>query len=661
MEEQTAEEAKMPTDEQEEKPEGNQSVAEKRANKLPDKQRFAAIIALSVSSGFLVFFLTPFDIFLYNPTDFIVSWSFLFAPLFVFALASSLGLIGVFCILMYRKIIFAVGLHVVYAAYVTYVWLEHGFYPRSYFWVMLAIFGFLGLWIAFDKIFKEKFIDIALLVGMGMLISAQIQVLFLNGNLGEITGQGQNYNFKIIIYSSIMFAITTFSPLTIWLLLKRKKNKIRYEKMVIFVAILVFGMQLSGLISAAVSAELPEGYDEGETEYLSYEALLDLSGEDNIIVFITDRLDGVYMEWVLREYPEMYELLDGFTYYSNYVAEFQKTFPAVATMLTGHYYDYGAGLTFTEYWNEAWAQRTPIDILREHGYSTNLYLDRISTYNHIDQIRDKADNIAYANNVELHIHNMISTVGRISFGRLSPYFMKDLYLMSIDSSLANSMFYVDIDDYPDYSRPVVGFESDLDFYHYIKDNEVTAKSEKKVFSFIHLNASHGGEGYRYSAQNDEIVDWGGAVLETTRAAFEIINTYMEKMKELGVYDNSTIIILSDHSAYELSTAVLFIKPKNSRGIMQEDSKTQLSGKYFPASLLDAAGIERASGGRGTDGGFGISFFDIIEGKVTPPPRYLYVQSDWWWARWDTENVTLVETWLVPDDASDIKSWYRIGD
>jgi len=70
----------------------------------PDKQRLAAIIALSVSASFLMFFITPFDMFLHNPTDFVVSWSFLITPLLISSIVVSLGIMGVFFYFIYNKL-----------------------------------------------------------------------------------------------------------------------------------------------------------------------------------------------------------------------------------------------------------------------------------------------------------------------------------------------------------------------------------------------------------------------------------------------------------------------------------------------------------------------------------------------------------------------------
>ena len=303
-------------------------------------------------------------------------------------------------------------------------------------------------------------------------------------------------------------------------------------------------------------------------------------------------------------------------------------------------------MKYFEYFDEAWSQRTPIDVLRENGYTANLYLDRGTTYGSMEQIFDRADNIAYGDkNLKPNINAVIDITGRQSLARLSPYFLKLFYLSTINASFANRLIYVDVDACPDYARPVVGPESDLDFYRYIRDKEVTTNNEDKVFNFIHLNGAH-DISYRYDAKSDEIIGNGANnIIETTRANFEIINTYMEKMKEAGVYDNSVIIIVADHGLGAIATATLLIKPINSRGVMQENAEPQLTSKYFPASILEAAGIAR------TPDDFGISYFDII-GGMPPPTRYVQ-------ARRYLQVSQPIEAIQVPADASDLANWQRI--
>ena len=95
------------------------------------------------------------------------------------------------------------------------------------------------------------------------------------------------------------------------------------------------------------------------------------------------------------------------------------------------------------------------------------------------------------------------------------------------------------------------------------------------------------------------------------------------MKEAGVYDNSTIIVLGDHgraprelsgSTMELDgaiTSALLIKPAGAHGKMiQKDSHSELSIAYFAPSVLEYAGVDRS--------GFGVSYNDVINGSIKLP-------------------------------------------
>ena len=99
------------------------------------------------------------------------------------------------------------------------------------------------------------------------------------------------------------------------------------------------------------------------------------------------------------------------------------------------------------------------------------------------------------------------------------------------------------------------------------------------------------------------------------------------MKKLGVYDNSTIIVLGDHgrapSEIEVDdldgltsaiTTALLVKPAGAEnGKLSYDRDSELSLDFFPASILEYAGIDHEE--------FGISFNDVVE-KDLHPDRWL---------------------------------------
>jgi hypothetical protein len=51
--------------------------------------RLAAILTFSFSAMFTVLFFAPFDMYLHNPAEFLVSWKLLLPPLLIFALIAA--------------------------------------------------------------------------------------------------------------------------------------------------------------------------------------------------------------------------------------------------------------------------------------------------------------------------------------------------------------------------------------------------------------------------------------------------------------------------------------------------------------------------------------------------------------------------------------------
>jgi len=632
----------------------------KVAGPLP-KIKALTILTLSFAAAFTVILFAPFDLYLHNPTSFIVGWKLLLPPLLLYFLIAFVVLSAILLLLWRQKFKTGLALLLTGGLLVTAARFAFQMLQSLYPYFLAAIIIALALWILSLKMMNEKAIDAALLVAWGVLVSSYVQILFLNGGMAPITGDRADYGALTFgnIVNLLIWGVLTFTPLCLWLALRARKKEFQYEKPLMISMLLIFGMQAAGLVSAAVSTELPKGYDEENPRYISYGPALKLNSDENIIIFILDRLAVDYMNETLEAYPELYEQLDGFVFYENNIAESPQTFPSVTTMLTQHYYT--EGLTFSEYWEEAWARHNAIDALRENGFSTNLYLDKISTYGSLEEIESRTDNLKNIYDVTVRHRGMINAIGRLSFGRLAPYFLKNFFLAPMDPSFGNDLFSSREVDPAEVQPPAVGVRGDLRFYQYIKQNEFTADSNKKVFNAIHLNCSHADfdkavtrRGYRYDKNSGEIKR-GGNYIDSTRACFEILNIYFTKMKELGVYDNSTIILAGDHGVGWAGdgaavTTALLIKRQNAAGALIRNAEAELSNQYFGASILHAAGIGHEN--------LGVSYFDII-GGAPPPIRSWYNYTGWWGARGNSEMIALRGIYEISGDANDYDNWKYI--
>ena len=143
---------------------------------------------------------------------------------------------------------------------------------------------------------------------------------------------------------------------------------------------------------------------------------------------------------------------------------------------------------------------------------------------------------------------------------------------------------------------------------------------------------------------------------TTRGDFEILFYYFDQLKKLGIYDNTTIIVLGDHGRAPdeveregkegldspIVTALL-VKPANAEsGKLKLDDKAELSLDFFPASVIEYAGIDHKD--------FGTSFNDVIEGGLHPD-RWLQTYE------WGGYGKVIYKTlYKITGDARDFANW-----
>ena len=622
---------------------------------LPPKRKLAAILSISFASAFTLFLYTPLDMYLNNPSDFIVSWRFILPPLLVVFFLCFVALSVVLIMIWHRKMMAGVIALALLGVMIVVARVVFAMFSVSLFHMLGAVILAIVAWVLILKIFKEEALTFVILGMWGILVAAYAQTLFLNGNMVAIMGQQTEYSEFVIsnIINLLIWVVIVLAPLCIWFLFRVKKKEFGFEKAFVLSLIIISGMQITGMVSTAVTTDLPEGFDQNPI-YFTYESTMNLSSENNILVFVLDSLDVQVMRATFDRFPHLKDHLDGFTLYENNVAEHFDTIPSMVAMLTQQHIWPNIG--GTEFREEAWSHHNFIDTLRENGFSTNLYLDLTSTIERYELIRDRTDNLIRAEEFNLNLRPFLFMTTRLSLGRLSPYLLKNTWLAAIEPSFGAAFFTMVVSDPVSAYIPIVGIESDIRFHNFLMQSEVLADNEQNVFIMMHFNSAHAhgdindphSYGYHFDEESGEIRH-GGSRWDVTRASFEKLNLYFNMMREAGVFDNSTIIITADHGRrYQLpETVSLFIKPQGSSGPLVTDTTTELSHTYFPATILDAAGIPHSE--------FGISYFDIING-IVPPPRTRYMHAIGAWTAPLARIHGDYGIWEIVGDANNIENW-----
>lgn len=574
----------------------------KSSSKRISKIHELLIIMLSITFSFTVFFFSPSELVIRNQKDFLINASHVIVTMFV-------------------------------AAFVVAA-------------VSILLLNLLLL------IHEKLFVFVSRILS-GLLLALYIQGLLLNGKMTLLTGDAQEYDLPLWVLLLDLLCVYALLclPLSLYFLKKKHPNVkllgIGKGYALHYIMGLIFVMQLAGLFGTVAEFGLDK-YDRTNNHYFSYEPSMSLSKENNIVVFLEDRMDSFYMDEALERYPDLNEKLDGFTFYQNNLSRYTYTFPSVTNMFTSELY---TGEDWNEYHDRAWKNEIFLDELKRNDYHINLYFDKSVTYNSFDSIKDRCDSYLTISKDSYKVNylgkdGIVPIMTKLSLNKLLPYFFKEILTKNIRVDFSVTFFRFDLKGL---APAAIGETSDLRYYDFLTKNGLTDDNPKNTFTFVHFRGAHDPIPNVSKLYSGKYASDSVDPISTLRGEFEIIFEYIRQMKELGIYDNSTIIILGDHGRvpaevmYEgmdvLTSPIvtsLLIKPARAEsGPLKFDPSSELSNNCFAASILEYAGIDHEK--------YGYSYSDIIENDIR--------------TKRITENYeTLFVSYEVTGDARDFDNW-----
>ena len=272
----------------------------------------------------------------------------------------------------------------------------------------------------------------------GLLVSGYIQMLVYNGKMPAFNANAGKFD-STSLYSMINLVImlgNVFSPVFITALnidCEKKQKSLRIKAVVItYVCLAIVLMQLAGTIQVYAQNRKVKTSDEYPKvlTYLSYEGTTNLSKEGNIVVFVFDRLDGGWFEETLEYFPELEDILEGFTFYRDNVSGYTLTFPSVPSMITGRVY---GGETWTEYLDKAWEGECVPELLHRNGYTVNANLDSSTTYANFKELAGKIDNLVVPSKEQIEDPSSVYRINYVGKDGVVQTFLK--YSIATSASL----------------------------------------------------------------------------------------------------------------------------------------------------------------------------------------------------------------------------------
>lgn len=405
---------------------------------------------------------------------------------------------------------------------------------------------FLGLAVFYTSVYfinncfskKTKFYKILLILSYIAFIFIYIQGNYLTGSLPTLDGttiNWGNYTVENIISISILIILITVEFICL-----RKLEDEKVIKVNNFVTLAIVLMLTTSLISILFT---PDIFKEKTVASATTRNINNASSDKNFFIFLVDAVDSTEFASVVEESNEYSSTFENFTYYPDTLSAYLFTRDSIPFIISGKWNENETD--FTEYYNQAFNDSELLKKLKEQDYQMNFYQYQINSAN------KAMENFA---NVDID-SNMVDKVKlfkqftKYALFKYLPYQLKQYSrIESVDFDFCKI----------DQNNELYDWGNDI-AYNTIKNEDIEI-IDNKYFQFLHIEGGH--VPFDYDENVNKIPEEEGTYRQKLKATLKIVDTFINRLKENNVYDNSVIIVMADHG-YWASTGrqnpILYIK------------------------------------------------------------------------------------------------------
>lgn len=337
-----------------------------------------------------------------------------------------------------------------------------------------------------------------------------------------------------IIFSWMLFVIIGVGVYVIAYRINRTKEK--FDMFMRYISVCITLIQVITLGTLFIT----KGLDKPEKYYSLVEGEYELSNEKNMIVLLLDTYDSAVFDELITE-EDYKNIFADFTYFPDTVGSYAGTDLALPQIITGQ--GYQNDTEYGNYLTEAYSDSYFFNKLCADNWDVGIYLDATAPQG---EVADRTRNVQKTT-ITVSSHKRLATVMyRLVGFRYLPYPFKEICWFYPADEL-NSMKCTD-----DQHEEV--FEED-NFLFYEGIEGLVTDCDKNAFRFYHLQGTHIPFTITADFQNTGTET---SIREEARGMMVLIEKFLEKMKQLGIYENSIIVIMADHGYYDLRSNPLFL-------------------------------------------------------------------------------------------------------
>jgi len=482
------------------------------------------------------------------------------------------------------------------------------------------------------SLMRGKFFYAAVSAIFSTALCIYLQAAFFNGTLTILTGDAVDWAAqKPQMLVNLAVWILVYAAVFSIMLLRRKA----FRSIVIYASLLLIFMQTVPVIGILLGAYEGTQKKESSAYTLQSTGLYEFSKEHNVLVFVLDRMDYDYVKSSLDQKPDMLDFLDGFVWYDNATSVYIRTEPALSHILTGNT-ELAYCTPSEEFYSKSWnsSGRKILEDIHAQDYSIELY-------SKIDYLFSKPQTDAQhvlnlsAGDEKLLPVNLVKRMLMLSCYRFlpisaKPYFFKDTNYYNADVFASEPY---ELND----GKNGAGFVG------------IEASRTSNSFKFIHFMGSHAP--YFLTASGTPC-DYPTSAVEQTTGCFALLEKAFDRMKELGIYENATIIITADHgSSLDALTDQkktthprigLFYKEAGSADTPLKISSAPVSTQNISATILKAMGAPYSAYGPALD--------DVAQDAEVTRVHYKINVPE------ETGGTNSVQIYHITGHAADMDSW-----
>lgn len=409
---------------------------------------------------------------------------------------------------------------------------------RIMIWPLLGMFvcflvvGFLMLFAIYicNLLFSEGLVVYKGIVLIGFIgfFLLYLQGNWLSGNLPGLTGE------KIIWenYGKVENVVLVCALMLLGIILIIGVSMTKLDRVIHYTTMgscVIFIMLFASLIPTMITND---AFKSKDTFRATTENFNTVSSNKNFLIFLVDAVDSRTLYNVMNKDDDFREMFEDFTYYPDTLGIFPFTRDSIPAILTGVINHNEA--KFLNYSSSAYNQSPFFKKLVENAYTINLY----------------SSGISWSGNREFPVDNATSIYDmKVDFVKFTKQEMKYILFKYLPYAIKK---YSKIDTL-DFDLCQVTTDGRTKYnwknrsvFNSIHDNENLNFQDKNYFHFIHCEGAHvpfNMDKYLNSIKDRTYED-------KVAASLTMIKAYLQRLKNNNSYDNSVIVIMSDHGHYD---------------------------------------------------------------------------------------------------------------